>query len=161
MTPKQADISESFASHQKKILGFCLRLIGNLQAAEDVTQDVFLRACSQPEKELHTAWLYQCARNKCIDYLRRRNRWNRLKGFLSFRTQETGADEILIEKRASLRVLGALSEKMRTALVLRSYAGLDYQALAEVLEIKESSVKVLLSRARKKACELMEEEEKQ
>lgn len=160
MTPKQTDISESFASHREKLLGFCWRLIGNQQAAEDVTQDVFLKACSLPEKDFNTAWLYRCARNRCIDHLRRRSRWNRLKSFLSFQTQETGVDEILVNKRASLRVLGALPEKMRTALLLRSYSGLDYQTLAEILEIKESSVKVLLSRARKKACELMEEEQK-
>lgn len=59
-----------------RVYGFALRLTGNLHAAEDLTQETFLRACRkaaslQDERRLRV-WLFQIAVNLWRDQLRRR-----------------------------------------------------------------------------------------
>lgn len=160
MKPNQADIEASFRSHHPKVLGYCVRMVGNRQTAEELVQDVFVAACSSAkDSEITKAWLFRCARNRCIDHLRRRGIWGRIKCLLTRDSIHEGVDEQVIERSVGLNILRKLPEKMRTALVLRSYAGLDYRELAEILEIQEASVKVLLSRARKRACEMWSEEQ--
>ena len=62
--------------YSRSIYNFTLRLLGDTADAEDATQQTFIQAfeslpAAKPEASLRP-WLYQVARNKCIDLLRKR-----------------------------------------------------------------------------------------
>ncbi len=158
---KSMDIENSFRTHRPQLVGFCVRMLGDRPLAEDIVQDVFLKACAQANEEPSAAWLYQCARNRCIDHHRRRGKWSRLKALLGRDHRQEGFESELLDKEVGWKILCSLPEKMRAILVLRAYVGLGYSELAEVFDMTTSSVGVLLSRARQKACTLMEKEMQQ
>ncbi len=158
MRVEQGDIEELFRTHRERLTGFCSKFLGSRQAAEDVVQDVFLEACSKPNTPITLAWLCACARNRCIDLHRRRGLWDKLKTCLVSPQSKPSFEKHLVERELGWNLLSALPEKMRTSLVLRAYMGMSYQEISEVLEITPESVGVLLSRARKRAGELMQQE---
>lgn len=63
--------------HLRPIYRFVFRLVGNAHDAEDLSQEVFVRAWKGiarfDEKRSFTAWLFQIARNAAVDLLRKRS----------------------------------------------------------------------------------------
>lgn len=149
-------LEDLYYEHRENLLGFCFRLMGDRQAAEDVTQEVFAAACERGDVE--AGWLFTCARSRCIDRLRRRSVWQRVR--LAIQTPEVsrGFEDRLVARDLGWTVLRKLSVKMRSLLLLRAYAGLSYEELAEVFETTPSAIGVMLSRARKKALKEMEKQ---
>jgi len=99
-------------------------------------------------------WLYKIAANHCYDELRRRGRQDNA---FSERELEaladaapTPQDAVIVResKRNVRRAMGELSDRARIAIVLRYYADLSYEEIAEILGISKSLVGVLLLRAR-------------
>ena len=65
--------------HQQSIFRFASRLLGNWEAAEDVTQEVFLAAFANlsgydSSRAAFSTWLFAIARNRCINLLEQRRR---------------------------------------------------------------------------------------
>jgi RNA polymerase sigma-70 factor (ECF subfamily) len=151
-------LEASFREQVPRLLGFCSRLIGDRQAAEDITQEVFLQAHQAGQSD--PSWLFVCARSRCIDYLRRRGLWTRLcerllRPSLALASFEDG----LVDLDLGWRVLSRLSVKARSLLLLQAYARLSYQELAEAFETSVSSIAVMLHRARAQAARAIGEEE--
>jgi len=164
----QAGDKEAFAdwviAHQRGIYGYCLRLTGSQEDAEDLTQEVFIRAYRgihrfRQQSQLST-WLYQIAHNACVDYLRRVKKAR----VLSIQAQEEerpGREMVsdtqpLPEQRAVQRenidalkaCLETLSRSHRAVTVLRHMRHLSYQEIAAVMKIPLGTVKSHVSRAR-------------
>ena len=131
MKPNEAftTVEDMFSNHRSKLLGFCLRLVGSKEVAEELVQDVFLKACSEEMTQFSKSWLYSCARRRCIDYLRRRSVWDRVKTRLWNTGNSNVVEEQILERSLGMSVLRKLPEKMRMALLLRSYVGLGYGCL--------------------------------
>lgn len=69
------DVAEAFATHGKRLLRFILSRVRTAEDAQDILQEIFLRLIVNTEENDITqvsAWLYRAARNKIIDYGRRR-----------------------------------------------------------------------------------------
>ena len=127
-------------------------LLGNSEA-EDIVQDVFLRAYGAlrtGEREIAVRpWLYRVAHNRCIDYVRR-------APAAPLQPDELlpgGIDPVAAaEQREDLRRLvadlHALPEQQRSALIIRELEGLTYDDLATTLGVTVPAVKSLLVRAR-------------
>lgn len=151
-------IEDQYREHIASIVQFCLRMIGHREKAEELAQDVFLEAWRRNRYE--TSWLFACARNRCIDYLRRGGVWNRVWDRLRGRTPlSTSFEEELVRKDLGLRVLSRLNPRERSLLLLKEYAGLNYQEIGEILGLKPDSVGVGLSRARARAAKMLEKEQ--
>jgi RNA polymerase sigma factor (sigma-70 family) len=124
------------------------------QDAEDVLQDVFVRAYGalrSDERELNVrAWLYRVAHNRCIDHLRR----PRPAACEIFEMSRTPLLDPVdqAQRRDDLRRLvadvGRLPEQQRSALLMREMDGLSYADLAAALDVTVPAVKSLLVRAR-------------
>lgn len=124
------------------------------QDAEDVLQDVFVRAYAglrTDDRQLALrAWLYRVAHNRCIDQIRR-------QGPISATTEDAAAgptfDPIAAaEQREALRRLiidvQRLPEQQRSALLMRELSGMSYADLAAAMSLSVPAVKSLLVRAR-------------
>src|SRR5918911_3415258 len=67
-----------YEQFRRPIHSYVYRLLGNQEDADDITQEVFVRACTSwdglYERDRLSPWLYRIATNLCVDLLRRRKR---------------------------------------------------------------------------------------
>ncbi len=124
------------------------------QDAEDVLQDVFVRAFGalrNDKREINVrAWLYRVAHNRCIDHLRRPHPPASEIFEMSRKPLLDPVDEA--QRREDLKRLvadvGRLPAQQRSALLMREIDGLSYADLAGALDVTVPAVKSLLVRAR-------------
>jgi RNA polymerase sigma factor (sigma-70 family) len=124
------------------------------QDAEDVLQDVFVRAFGAlraDRRDINVrAWLYRVAHNRCIDYLRRPVP----APAEVFETSRKPLHDPMVEaqRREDLERLvsdiGRLPDQQRSALLMREIDGMSYSDLAEALDVTVPAIKSLLVRAR-------------
>lgn len=156
--------------YQHKIYGYVKRLVGNETDAEDITQEVFLKALHslhtfREESSLQT-WLFRIATNLCRDAHRRRQRE---KGWLPLWRHTGSADSpdeecaieipdyrndpeklLLHEELSNLlkQAIDRLPLVMREVLVLHDMESLSYEEIAHALGIPLGTVKSRLFHAR-------------
>ena len=131
-------------------------------AAEDVAQDVLLRAYRALRADSRPmalrAWLYRIAHNRCLDELRGERPTSEL--FEDDAVATTEDPVATLGRRERLRELvgdiQALPAQQRSALVIRELDGLSYAELAEALDTTVPAVKSLLVRARVNLAEAAE-----
>src|SRR3954469_25385750 len=136
-------------AYVRQMLSSCSR-----QDAEDVLQDVFVRAYGalrNDNREMNVrAWLYRVAHNRCIDHLRRPVPPAAEIFDMSRKPLHDPVEEA--QRRDDLRQLvadvGQLPEQQRSALLMREMDGMTYADLANALDVTVSAGKSLLARAR-------------
>src|SRR5215211_4648845 len=124
------------------------------QDAEDVLQDVFVRAFGALRGDARAinvrAWLYRVAHNRCIDHLRRPYPPAAEIFEMSRKPLLDPVEEA--QRRDDLKRLvtdvGRLPEQQRSALLMREIDGMSYAELAAALDVTVAAVKSLLVRAR-------------
>jgi RNA polymerase sigma-70 factor (ECF subfamily) len=157
--------------HQDRIYGLVFRMVRDPALAEELTQDVFLKAfrslSSFRGDARFTTWLYRIAVNLCHDQresLAARNRSKETSldsdelGQLEPSTPTTRPDEAMeaTEVAAGFQAgLNALEPIYREAFLLRHQEGLNYGEIAEVLGISQSNAKVRVHRAREMVLEAL------
>jgi RNA polymerase sigma factor (sigma-70 family) len=127
---------------------------GPRQDAEDVLQDVFVRAYGALRADARQinlrAWLYRVAHNRCIDHLRRPVPPAADVYDVSRKPLHDPIDAA--QRREDLARLVAdisrLPEQQRSALLMREIDGMSYVDLASALDVTVPAVKSLLVRAR-------------
>ena len=127
---------------------------GSRQDAEDVLQDVFVRAYGSLRNDGRDmnvrAWLYRVAHNRCIDHLRRPVPPPAEIFEVSRKPLHDPVEEA--QRRDDLRRLvldvSNLPEQQRSALLMREIDGMTYADLAVALDVTVPAVKSLLVRAR-------------
>jgi len=149
--------------HTRSIYNFALRFLGDSADAEDATQQTFVQAFeslphARPEAPLRP-WLFQVARNKCIDMLRRR----RSVPLSSLERDEDDRPEIdppdvrplpdeLYERTELQQLLqdaiSALPERSREVVLMRYVGELTFAEIGEALRIPENTAKTLFQRAK-------------
>jgi RNA polymerase sigma factor (sigma-70 family) len=141
--------------YRQRLFAYTRQMLGSSRAdAEDVLQDVFLRAYGALRNDERPvtlrAWLYRVAHNRCIDHLRRPVPPAAEVYELSRTPVLDPPDQT--ERRESLRQLvqdmQRLPEQQRSALLMRELDGLTYAELADALRTSVPAVKSLLVRAR-------------
>ncbi len=149
--------------HERLVLVTALRLTGNLQDAQDVSQEVFLKLYKNLAKVeapgALPAWLYRVTVNACHDLRRRRpvSAPIELAEALAAAGNDPQAGATEAERRRVLELsLRLLQEKERAALVLRDLEGLSTQEVARVLRSSEATVRSQISKARSKVHDFVE-----
>lgn len=157
--------------YQRPLLNFIARYLGDRSAAEDLTQEVFLRiyraAFRFEAKTKVSTWVFRIAYNLVLTEIGRRSRCQDLRESLS-RSGAEGARGILTDplerlelKEEIMNELGRLPGNQRAALLLRINEDLSYLEIGEVLGIGVQSVESLLFRARKNLRESLGRTKKQ
>src|SRR5688500_9772267 len=144
---------------ERPIYALAYRVIGREEDARDVAQETFLRAFRAlpgfKGEAKFSSWLYRIALNLCRDWMRRQRRapvMQMPEGVDPIElAAETGPAES-IEDLVARRELSAiveeamtiLPEEQRTAIILKEYHGLTFQAIADLQGVPLSTVKTRL-----------------
>jgi RNA polymerase sigma-70 factor (ECF subfamily) len=162
-----ADFTTFMQNYQDMVYSTAVRLLGNSAQAEDVSQDVFLKAYERFDdlRESPTAggWLKTVATNMSLNHLSRyRKRWRFFSeivrdhedpdsgGEVEFAAPEDFFDEVdASERRAWVEgALEKLPEHQRVPLVLFHFENLPYDEIADKLGVSLSKVKTDILRGR-------------
>jgi RNA polymerase sigma factor (sigma-70 family) len=157
--------------YQRRIGAYIYGMVHDHGRAEDITQDVFmsalrrLRATETPIA--FKPWVYEIAKNACIDAFRRSKRAEEISydaddGSDRLHLVSKGpSPEAAVDTRMSLDNLrgafGGLSEAHHQILVMRELEGLSYRQIGERLGMSRPSVESTLFRARRRLSEEYEE----
>jgi len=149
--------SEIYDRYSGRIYNFAFRFLKNAEAAEDATQEVFVKMLKHAN-QFHgdaklSTWLFSITANWCRDYLRKAD--NRSKEseevLLTLPTPVELAPDRNLERRESeervRRALGALTVEQREAILLSRYQGLSYAEIAQIAGCSEGAVKTRVFRA--------------
>jgi RNA polymerase sigma-70 factor, ECF subfamily len=143
-----------YEAYREPIYNLCARITGDRDEALDLTQEVFVKALAslpaeEDERRLR-AWLYKVATNASLDHLRRR-RSAPAVGAEPDTEIPAAVDGFAQSELAGLveRTLGDLSDRERTALVLKDLHGLHTGELAGVLGVSRPTADVIVHRARR------------
>ncbi len=148
-----SDPAEAFERHHLAVYRFLLRMSGDRAAAEELTQDTFLRAVRMAagpdgwQAESERSWLFRVARNLLLN--RRRDDERRPKCSPLENAEALGIGTGAQEDRAALReALEALAFADREVVLLRELGGLTYDEIAGVTGTTQDAVRSRLHRAR-------------
>lgn len=144
------------ARHLSRVLSVSRRMLGSQSDAEDVAQEVFMRAWThaakwKPGQAKFETWLYRVAINLCYDRLRRRpvaalDEAMEVKDTRADPSQELQRKNVAHHVDAALQ---ALPDRQREAIVLCHYEGLSNGAAAGIMGITVEAVESLLARGRR------------
>ena len=164
--------------YQRKVYSICYGMLKDEQDSKDVSQEVFIKVFRYLENFNRNSsfytWLYRITVNKCIDYIRKRDRRSEVDYDDTIqRDQEVEGDDNIMPsslgikpdkvygrkelREKMLEALETLSEKHRTILILREVEGLAYEEMADVLDISKGTVMSRLYHARQYFQEAIEE----
>ena len=167
--PSEAQLAAIYREFSGQIHTYAYHLLGNPEDADDITQEVFIRAHARlgqlREQTSMRSWLYRIATNLCMDHLRRRSRVKRIFGIESPLgagaagdddappreiAQPLAAAEIdsVAERDHISLALKRMPDKYAVCLLLHSLQGLSYREIAEIVGISPGAAAVRLSRAR-------------
>jgi RNA polymerase sigma factor (sigma-70 family) len=143
-----AGLHEQYAAG---IYSLALRVVRHAPDAEDITQDVLIRAFERLPKDrevLLRPWLYRLTLNRCYDHLRVSARRP-----LAAPGRDVASPHDPFEQSEMRRLLEAtiadLTRRQQAALLLKDVHGLSLVEVAACLELTPGSVEVLLARARR------------
>lgn len=143
-------------THYRGIFNYALRLLGNPDDAADAAQVTFLKAHRSigefdPTRPLKP-WLYRICANACTDILRTRRRsCDSLEqhAYMLESDSNPEAEAELDEVGGEVRkAVNRLPERYRSIILLRHYAQLDVEEIAQKMGAPEGTIKSWLFRAR-------------
>jgi RNA polymerase sigma-70 factor (ECF subfamily) len=155
--------AELVRRHETPLYNFVLRHLRSPSAADDITQEAFLRVVQRAAEFKHEArfstWLYTIARNLCIDHGRKMKlrRHPSLDGPAGEGEGARPMLEVLADpapggdvgraaewtamRRSIVAAVEALPDDQREVFLLREVANLPFKEIAEVTGIAENTVK--------------------
>jgi RNA polymerase sigma factor (sigma-70 family) len=163
-----------YERYQRRIAAYVYGMVGDHGRAEDVTQEVFisaLRRMRATERPIaFKPWIYEIAKNACIDQFRRSRRTEEVSFDVA---DDAGAVEAArltapaptphaaVESKQRLDDLcgafGGLSDTHHEILVMRELEGLSYREIGDRLNMSRPSVESTLFRARRRLGEEYDE----
>ena len=147
-----ATVEQAWMTFHTPLLQFVRRRVADKASAEDILQDVFLKAHTHIDTLSDTAklqsWLYQLTRNAVIDHYRRTRVTITISEDVPAFAQEDENDAVAQLTPAVKAMVAALPDIYHEALRLTEYEGLTQKELAERLGISVSGAKSRVQRAR-------------
>jgi RNA polymerase sigma-70 factor (ECF subfamily) len=142
-----------YTSHVTRIYRYAFYNVRHKQHAEDITQEVFLKAwkaiksCKGKEKTF-SSWLYRIAHNLIIDKIRKRQR--ELSGVTEIATDiiDTSSNlEAGLEKKDLLKEMDYLPSNQRQVIILKFIQGMDNREIAEIMGKSTGAIRIMQMRA--------------
>jgi len=149
---REDELRRLFDEYYLPIMRYLNHLTGEVAAAQDLSQEVFLKLYYQGPPDLANprAWLFRVATNLGYNYLRQQgSRMKRETAAYQEKDPSPDLEQLAIrgEERIAVReVLASLSERDRTCLIMK-FSGFSYQEIAEAIGVEKTSVGTILLRA--------------
>ena len=161
---KQSAVERLFETHFERVARYIAIRIGNINDAEDLASEVFVRALKTVDSYKETgapmeAWVFRIAHNIAIDYLRQKGRRPAvpLDESLPLAARDDPSEDA--ERKQEVeelnRAVAQLSEAQQQVLALRFGSEMTSEAAAEVMRKKPGAVREMQSAAIKKLRELL------
>jgi len=165
-----AALQEFVERYKKQLYFLALDLTGNHHDAEDLSQDVFLKALNSIRKfrgdSKVSSWLHRITVNTYLDE-RRKKSFRIMKmnepidqDHSELAVADSSPQKDLERKRLQQEIdqaLGSLSPQQKSVFVLRHYKDMKLREIADVLQLSEGTVKSVLFRAIRKLQEALSE----
>ncbi|MBY0488000.1 MAG: RNA polymerase sigma factor [Flavobacteriaceae bacterium] len=150
----------------KKVYNTCVGMLQNIEDAQDVTQEVFvtvhINITEFKEESSLSTWIYRISINKCLEFVRKKNRKKRSGIFKSIfssdgeKAIENHSDfmhpgvQLENQERAKVlfKAIDLLPEQQKTAYILHKVEQVSYNEIAAIMQVTLSSVESLLFRAK-------------
>lgn len=155
-----AAFNELVERYQRRLLGLLIHACGQRELAEDIAQEAFARAYVKlnlfsGESQFYT-WLARIAMNLLASDRRKKRIENQAtrEGFEvamdTVGSSNRPDDDLQLNETQNCvrQAIALLDEERRAVLLLRDFDGMDYDAIAETLEIPVGTVRSRLHRAR-------------
>jgi len=155
-----------FRRYHGQIVAYVRGIVSDHGGADDIVQDVFISAyrklLSSDREIAFRPWVYEIAKNACIDQLRRARRasevsihserfTDRDEGRLAAAALSTHAEVSRRERLESLKMaFNELPPRQHDVLVMRELEGLSYDKIGSRVGLSRSAVESMLFRARKR-----------
>jgi len=160
-----AGIDRLLAAMRPRLHRYCARMVGSVIDGEDVLQDALIKAV-----EAHAAagsignpegWLFRIAHNTALDFLRRRNRQEALRGLEEVDMIVDQLDAVTSRQiaAASLRTFMRLPVAQRASVILMDVLGCSLKEICEVMDCSLPAAKAALHRGRAQLQEIADEPE--
>lgn len=155
--------AELVRRHQGKVRGLLLRLGGDRSLADDLAQEVFLRAyrglVGFQGRSAFGTWIYRIAYNVYLNQRARVKRFSELPD--DYGSSAQAPEDALSAPRADLRrdlaaAIATLPERYRAVVVLYYLEEVTYPEIAEILRVPLGTVKTHLHRAKRMLRERMQ-----
>jgi RNA polymerase sigma-70 factor (ECF subfamily) len=163
----ESAFAQLMSNYELPIFNYVLHSVGNYHQAEDLTQDIFLRALkSLPGfsfRSKFTTWLFAIAKNRILDELRtngRRPSTVDLDDAGPFAVGGLSPDQHA-EMGDVWSAIETLETELKMPLLLRDVVGLPYQEIAESLEISLPNVRWRIYVARRRVQLALDQDETQ
>lgn len=155
----EAAFKELYNRYSGMVHAYCLRIMGNVEQAEDVFQETFIKFYqkAKPTKSNFNAagFLITIARNLCLNSKRDEKPTSSIEGleYLLKETQNYEKTELLELISMALELIDF---DYKEAFILREYNGLQYNEIAEITDTSLSNAKSRVFRAKQKIKSILE-----
>ena len=170
------DLKTIYEGHKNMVYNLALQYTQNVQEAEEVTQDVFVKAFQNRSQFEHRSslktWLYRITINQSLDYLKAKKRKKRstLINVIRIGTDKNEVElghlnhpGIQLEQKEAVefifRYLNQLPEKYKTVIILLKIEQLSQSEAAEIMSLSVKAVDSLFQRAKKNLRLLLDKNE--
>nr|WP_300003592.1 sigma-70 family RNA polymerase sigma factor [Tissierella sp.] len=158
---KEDLIEQLYKRYHRELYIYALSLAKDQYEAQDLVSETFFKALLTVDEETSyfKYWLFRVCKNLFLDKLRK-NKHDRNINHIILSSKETPLDRIIEdqEKRDLFKAVMSLPETYREVIVLYYYNSFSVREISQQIGASESSIKVLLYRARKKLKIRLEEE---
>jgi RNA polymerase sigma-70 factor, ECF subfamily len=147
-------LDQIWRDYHNGLLGFIRRRVGAADVAEDILQDVFVKAYSRMDTLVNTdriqSWLYRIARNTIIDYHRTRKSYEPLPDEIEQQQENNTDEEWRKLGRCVLPMIEMLPEGYREAILLSDIDDLPLKEVAQLLNLSLPGAKSRVQRGRER-----------
>lgn len=165
----EADFTYIFATYYKRIYNYIYYRINSHHSAEDLTSQIFEKVMRRidtydKKKAPFEVWLFVIAKNVVNDYFRelKKNKFFSIDSIKELKSSKKSPEDITVTEETNeqlLKALKSLDMRERNIIALKFGANFKNVEVAEILNLTESNVGVILYRLMKKLKKELEREE--